>query len=658
MATTLYDAFGREYTPPKRPETREVATVTLRDRWSTYPADGLTPERLASIFKEADLGDVLRQSELFEQLEEKDTHLSSVLHTRKLAVCGCELAITPASESAEDKTIAAFVEEALAWIENWDDALLDLLDAIGKGFAASEIRWELEGSKVWIRELAWRHAKRFTFLDRDRVLPWPKLVTDANPVWGEDLTPWQWIVHRYKARSGMMSRAGILRTCAWMYLFKNYGIKDWVVFAEVYGMPLRLGKYDPGASPDDRAALIAAVRSLGTDAAGVISKSTEIEFVEAVKGGQGNNVFDQLVSFCNAEMSKAVLGQTLTTEIGKTGGAFAASQTHNTVRGDLLDADAKSLARTLRHQLVRPLVGFNFGWDTALPELTLAPEEAEDLQAAATTLKTLTEAGFRGIPVKYIHEKFAIPEPAGEEEVLSPPAAFGSPGGPGPTSDPSKMSDPSGVLDQGLPADPAAGPVKQDVKVATAAVLNGAQITAATAIVTAVAAGEIPRDSGVGQLMVLFNLTKEQAEQIMGSAGTGAPTTPNPKPDGAGDGSDSSAGGEEQIPPGPPLPKGGEKKQTALKDGARRDPMDPEVEAALAASDDPMAALQAPVRALIASAESMEALRDGLLNLYPDMDPTAMGNLLHRAFLLSHAIGRRDIGPPLAKGGRGDLPHA
>jgi HK97 family phage portal protein len=70
----------------------------------------------------------------------------------------------------------------------------------------------------------------------------------------------------------------------------------------------------------------------------------------------------------------------------------------------------------------------------------------------------------------------------------------------------------------------------QNVEITQDAVLNGAQVTAATAIVAGVAAGEIPRDSGIGQLMVLFNLTEEQAEQIMGSAGTDTPTTPNPRP--------------------------------------------------------------------------------------------------------------------------------
>ncbi|MGA2404002.1 MAG: DUF935 family protein, partial [Syntrophobacteraceae bacterium] len=67
-----------------------------------------------------------------------------------------------------------------------------------------------------------------------------------------------------------------------MYQFKNYAVRDRVGFAEVYGMPLRVVKYEPGASKADRDALIKAVRSLGT--AGINSKSTEIEFIEARKG--------------------------------------------------------------------------------------------------------------------------------------------------------------------------------------------------------------------------------------------------------------------------------------------------------------------------------------------------------------------------------------
>ena len=58
-------------------------------------------------------------------------------------------------------------------------------------------------------------------------------------------------------------------------------------------------------------------------------------------------------------------------------------------------------------------------------------------------------------------------------------------------------------------------------------VLNGAQIAAAVSIVQAVSSGQMPRDSAVGLLVTLFHVSTEQAETMLGSAGTGATTQPN-----------------------------------------------------------------------------------------------------------------------------------
>lgn len=82
-------------TQTPRPETREVAVSQVTDKYSEYPSDGLTPVRLAEIFKEADAGDVLRQAELFEEMEEKDPHLFSQLQTRKNAVTGLDYEVIP-----------------------------------------------------------------------------------------------------------------------------------------------------------------------------------------------------------------------------------------------------------------------------------------------------------------------------------------------------------------------------------------------------------------------------------------------------------------------------------------------------------------------------------------------------------------------------------
>ena len=52
-------------------------------------------------------------------------------------------------------------------------------------------------------------------------------------------------------------------------------------------------------------------------------------------------------------------------------------------------------------------------------------------------------------------------------------------------------------------------------------VLNGAQVTAAQGIVTAVAMGELPRDSGLSMLVEFFGIPFEAANRIMGTVGLG-----------------------------------------------------------------------------------------------------------------------------------------
>jgi (2Fe-2S) ferredoxin len=64
-----------------------------------------------------------------------------------------------------------------------------------------------------------------------------------------------------------------------------------------------------------------------------------------------------------------------------------------------------------------------------------------------------------------------------------------------------------------------------------------------------VAQGEIPRDAGLGQLAVLFNLTPEKAAELMGSAGTKTPTTPNPIGGSGGQNNNPPKGGTPSEPP-------------------------------------------------------------------------------------------------------------
>ena len=402
--------------PTPRPDMREIAVAHVTDKYSGYPSSGLTPVKLAEILKEADAGDVLRQMELFEEMEEKDPHLFSQLQTRKNAVTGLDFEIIPFSDEPRDKEIAAFIEEQLTGIEGFEDMENDLLDAIGKGFAVSELMWDqdIKGHTV-VHEIKSRHQKRFFWDSLDDTFK----VRTQEAADGVPLPANKFIIHRYKARSGHASRAGILRVVAWMYLFKNYDLKDWVSFAEVYGLPLRLGKYAPGASEEDKLALMRALVQIGADAAGIIPDGTSLDFITTEKTGS-TDLYERLARYCDEQMSKAVLGQTLTSDSG--GGSYAQSKTHNDVRHDLTVADCKALASTLRRDLIRPLCVFNFAEEKRIPKIQFDCEESEDLEQTARILDMLIGKVGLQVPVRYIYKKFSIPEPEPGEETASPPS--------------------------------------------------------------------------------------------------------------------------------------------------------------------------------------------------------------------------------------------
>jgi phage gp29-like protein len=401
----LKDYFGRWFKPQVKPDTRELAAVSLHDRWSSYPSVGLTPGGLGAIFQQADQGAVRRQMELFEEMEEKDAHLASLLQTRKLAVLSLDYEVLPYANTPEDEHIAEVIGEIVFKMPNLESAFLDLLDAVGKGFALTEIIWGVTQGRVHVEELSWVPQKKVTFVE-DLT---PRLVTVDGPWQGVPFPSWKLIYHRYKAKSGHDTRAGVLRVVGYMYLLKNYALKDWAAFNEVFGMPLRLGKYDPTSTPADRESLIQAIRNLGTDAAGIISKNTEIEFVEATNRQSGSaNPYQVLADFCNREMSKAILGQTLTTDTSGGTGTYAAAQVHAQVRGDLVEADAQALGQTLREQLLRPLVGFNFGWDKPVPWFRFRYEEEEDLKTLSEVYRNLAHLGVP-LSLEHVAERFGIP---------------------------------------------------------------------------------------------------------------------------------------------------------------------------------------------------------------------------------------------------------
>lgn len=409
----IYDMYGQPIKKPLLRVEQATPSVTgIRSVITEQVSNGLNPYKLGSLLRDSDQGEIEAYLALAEEIEEKESHYHSVLGTRKRAVAQLEITVEPASDDATAIKHAEFIED---WLDRdaLEDELVDVLDAIGKGFSATEIIWDTSASQWMPVELKRRDPRWFKFDRHDGETLY--LRSDSGL---EALNPYKFIIHKHRAKSGLPIRGGVVRPVLWMYLFKNFSIKDWVIFAEAYGQPIRVGKYGAGASDDDKNVLLRAVANIGSDAAAIVPDNMQIEFIEAQNKSQTADVFEKLCRYIDEQISKVVLGQTMTTDNGS---SRAQAEVHNEVKHDIERSDAKALAATLNRQLVQPMINLNFGIQKKYPRIRIGRTENVDIEQIVNSADKLVRMGVK-VSEKDVREKAGFAAPESDEDTLRLPS--------------------------------------------------------------------------------------------------------------------------------------------------------------------------------------------------------------------------------------------
>ena len=403
----------------EKPKLGQVVTPREQDSVRDYPSAGLTPSRLAAVLREADDGSLATAMQLFEEMEEKDAHLFSVANTRRLALTGLDWRVVSAADvhegvdRAKADEAAAYAREILLNLDRLDEALQHLSLATGRNIAVAEIVWDAVGGSFRPVDVVPVDFTRIVFDELDR----PRVLTNKESEKGIALIPGKFIVHTPHSVSGHPQRGGLLRVTAMAYLAKNLALKDWMIFAEVFGMPVRIARYEPSATPEEKRELLRMLESLGSNAAGVFSRAVELQVIEANRGTAGPP-YERLVEFLNREMSKAWLGQTLTTDISGQRGSAAATQVHEAVRQDVLADDMRKEAGTIRCDLLGPVTSLRFGPDTPVPFFKRHDKREVDAASLADLLDVaVNQLGLR-VPQVWSHKALGIPMSHESEAVV------------------------------------------------------------------------------------------------------------------------------------------------------------------------------------------------------------------------------------------------
>lgn len=248
-------------------------------------------------------------------------------------------------------------------------------------------------------------------IPRKHVIPeYGRVVSDLGQDWTSGIEYRQPPYSDWLIEAGLFDDLGLLLKAATQTIPKKNMLAFWDTFGEIFGMPMRIAK-TTSRDEKEKAKLMDMLNKAGSSLSMVATTETDIEFVESSRG-DSYNVYDKRIDRANSELSKLIIGQTMTIEDGS---SLSQSQTHLTVFENLVESDRDMLRDIVNNQLLPrmvkhgfPVKGLRFEWDDAVdytPEQQVAYE------------KMITDR--YEVDPKYFAEKYSMP--VGERRQAAPP---------------------------------------------------------------------------------------------------------------------------------------------------------------------------------------------------------------------------------------------
>jgi phage gp29-like protein len=287
-----------------------------------------------------------RGVEVYQELK-NDAHVWSCIQSRKSGVLSLPWKI---EQNGADNTVYSLIQQVFERLDVYQIES-DILEAPLFGFQPLEIIWGDDGSYIIPIELKARPQEWFAYDVEGNLL-----LKEKNGLHFSKIPEYKVINVQYEASAINPYGHSLLAKCYWPVTFKNGGLRFWVNFTEKYGMPILIGQYQRGATNEEIQQLARDLDSIYEDAILVAPMDVKLELYEPSRSSSVD-LYLELIRFANSEISKAILSQTLTTELES--GSYAASQTHFQIRKEIVISDTR-LVQNAMNQLIRYIVELNF----------------------------------------------------------------------------------------------------------------------------------------------------------------------------------------------------------------------------------------------------------------------------------------------------------
>lgn len=407
---------------------RTVSTVTGEPSAISHT---MSVDAVLAALRSAESGDTERLFSLYREIILGNAHFQNLFNQRKLNVLTKALNIVPQDAKNPDDVRAAEVAQILTQTPGWSRVGLNhLLNGHLYPLAVLEQCYEAAPANPF--GVRYRPAE-FAPVPY-HLLDWSTgqlQIWDADTEYGTRLgtrqapTTGRHIVHRGHLLTHIPDNwGGPLRAALFWWLFATMSRDWWVRFLDRLGIPLMVGKYDT-ADTESKAVLTrafaAATRLFGL----VISKETDVDFHEVNTTG-GGDAFEKIHTFANGELSKLILGQTMTVtaQAGGLGGAQASVQEN--VQGSIEAWDLTALAETVNLNVIAFFLRINGIAGRAV--MQVATDTMAELKVRTDFLKAAKEAGLEPTDeaIDVLNKASGLPMQRAAAPVAIPgtPAAF------------------------------------------------------------------------------------------------------------------------------------------------------------------------------------------------------------------------------------------
>jgi len=299
-----------------------------------------------------------------------DSHVASCIQSRKAGVLSHEWEISGISN---DNSIKQFLLDIFYFLD-LNKIISDILDAPYIGYRILEIIWRVENGKIIPVDIIGKPSEWFYF-DYNNI---PRFRTLENKD-GLILSPRKFLVVQHNPSYNNPYGEALLSKCFWPVFYKKEEVKFWAIFSEKYGMPYLWGSTGFGGDAETLFESLEGLREDGIIVTEGGKEDINVNILDASKASSPD-IYSNFINFLNSEISKALISQTLTTEL-QDKGSYAASQTHYQVRQDIIDSD-KRLVENSINKLINWIIDINFGPITEKPIFKLYQEENVDLTLA------------------------------------------------------------------------------------------------------------------------------------------------------------------------------------------------------------------------------------------------------------------------------------